>query len=238
MPKNRVGSRVFGLVRKTKQDHSPAPQAQVILTTLEGLGGQASQDDIVDNLRRYGLKTKQSPRRIFDFYRKELIKEGYIKLIRRHAKGNVSASKSSTSNKKASVEVIDAPNDMDMNDQKSAFSASVRISSRKSSGPLPSPEELEALEKIKRGITNRLLVVFEKEQSERHKKTEREQKNERYELGTDRMKVLGGIVGSNLPIGLLVIGAIYKDEFIIGGGSLLGYIVVVALLRFLVGRGK
>ena len=163
-----------------------------------------------------------------------MIDEGYIKLIKGRAKGKVTASKSAASDEKASIEVINSPNDMDLKDRKSGFSASVRISS----GPLPSSEELEALEKIKRGISNRLLIVFEKEQSERHKKTEREQNNRRYGLGTDRLKVFGSIVGSNLPIGLLVFGAIYKDELIIGGSSLLGYIVVVALLRFLFGRGK
>ena len=56
----------------------------VILNTLEALGGVATQGEIVDALLDNGLKTVQSPKRIYDFYRKLLVgagtDENYIKL--------------------------------------------------------------------------------------------------------------------------------------------------------------
>ena len=48
----------------------------IILDTIEVLGGHngpVSQGDIVDNLVANGLKTVQTPTRIYDFYRKDLI---------------------------------------------------------------------------------------------------------------------------------------------------------------------
>ena len=52
----------------------------IILNTLEALGGTATQGEIVDALVDNGLKTVQSPKRIYDFYRKLLTEEEYIKL--------------------------------------------------------------------------------------------------------------------------------------------------------------
>ena len=53
----------------------------IILDTIEVLGGHngpVSQGDIVDNLVANGLKTVQTPTRIYDFYRKDLIERELI----------------------------------------------------------------------------------------------------------------------------------------------------------------
>ena len=50
-----------------------AAQAMVIVSTLDVLGGIATQKEIVDNLIENGLKTCQTPKRIFQFYRKDLM---------------------------------------------------------------------------------------------------------------------------------------------------------------------
>ena len=57
-----------------------AGQAMIILNTLEVLGGSATQKDVVDNLIANGLATVQTPKRIYDFYRKMLVEAEYTKL--------------------------------------------------------------------------------------------------------------------------------------------------------------
>jgi len=52
----------------------------IILNTLEALGGTATQGEIVGALMDNGLKTVQTPKRIYDFYRKQLTEMEYIKL--------------------------------------------------------------------------------------------------------------------------------------------------------------
>jgi hypothetical protein len=78
-PKGFNGRKVT-LLTKDVPNRKIAGQAMIILNTLEALGGTATQGEIVDALVDNGLKTVQSPKRIYDFYRKLLTEEEYIKL--------------------------------------------------------------------------------------------------------------------------------------------------------------
>ena len=78
-PKGFNGRKVT-LLTKEIPNRKIAGQAMIILNTLEALGGTATQGEIVDALVANGLKTVQAPKRIYDFYRKLLTEEEYIKL--------------------------------------------------------------------------------------------------------------------------------------------------------------
>lgn len=78
-PKGFNGRKVT-LLTKDVPNRKIANQAMVILNTLEALGGTATQGEIVDALLDNGLKTVQSPKRIYDFYRKDLVEMEFIKL--------------------------------------------------------------------------------------------------------------------------------------------------------------
>lgn len=73
-------SRKVTLLTKDIPNRKIAGQAMIILNTLEALGGTSTQGAIVEALLENGLKTVQSPKRIYDFYRKMLVEEQYIKL--------------------------------------------------------------------------------------------------------------------------------------------------------------
>ena len=73
-------NRKVTLVTKTIENRKLPRQAQVVLATLEALGGTATQGELVAALVDNGLATVQSPKRIYSFYRKDLTEEGYIKL--------------------------------------------------------------------------------------------------------------------------------------------------------------
>lgn len=69
------------LTKELPNNQKIPPQAMIILNTIEVLGGHngpVSQGDIVDNLVTNGLKTVQTPKRIYDFYRKDLIERELI----------------------------------------------------------------------------------------------------------------------------------------------------------------
>ena len=66
------------LVTKAVPNRKLPAQALIILNTIEALGGSATQSEIVGALLENGLKTVQSPKRIYTFYRKDLMEEGYI----------------------------------------------------------------------------------------------------------------------------------------------------------------
>lgn len=69
------------LTKELPNNQKIPPQAMIILDTIEVLGGHngpVSQGDIVDNLVANGLKTVQTPKRIYDFYRKDLIERELI----------------------------------------------------------------------------------------------------------------------------------------------------------------
>ena len=69
------------LTKELPNNQKIPPQAMIILDTIEVLGGHngpVSQGDIVDNLVHNGLKTVQTPKRIYDFYRKDLIERKLI----------------------------------------------------------------------------------------------------------------------------------------------------------------
>lgn len=58
-----------------------APQARIVLEVLESLGEIATQQEIIDGLLDGGLKTVQTPKRIYTFYRQQLVDKGYMELI-------------------------------------------------------------------------------------------------------------------------------------------------------------
>ena len=76
-PKGFNGRKVK-LVTKTVENRRLPKQAGIILDTLEALGGEATQEQIVDALLDNGLATVQTPKRIYTFYRKMMMEEGYI----------------------------------------------------------------------------------------------------------------------------------------------------------------
>ena len=78
--KNGFNNRKVKLLTKAIENRKIVTQAMVILTTLEKLGGSATQEEVVNGLVENGLRTVQSPKRIYDFYRKMLTEAGYIKL--------------------------------------------------------------------------------------------------------------------------------------------------------------
>ena len=78
--KNGFNNRKVTLLTKVIENRKIAGQAMIILNTIEALGGSSTQGEVVDNLVPNGLKTVQSPKRIYDFYRKLLVAEKYIKL--------------------------------------------------------------------------------------------------------------------------------------------------------------
>ena len=75
------GRMVKLLTKDLPNNQKIPPQAMIILDTIEALGGDkspVSQGEIVDNLVANGLKTVQTPKRIYDFYRKDLIERELI----------------------------------------------------------------------------------------------------------------------------------------------------------------
>ena len=78
--KNGVNNRKVKLLTKSIENRKIADQAMVVLNTLEALGGEATQGAVVDAMVENGLKSVQTPKRIYDFYRKMLTEAGYIKL--------------------------------------------------------------------------------------------------------------------------------------------------------------
>ena len=76
-PKGFDGRKVK-LLTKTIENRKLPKQAGIILNTLEALGGTATQQQIVDGLIENGLATVQTPKRIYTFYRKDLMEDGFI----------------------------------------------------------------------------------------------------------------------------------------------------------------
>jgi len=74
------GRKITLITKDVPANRRIAPQALIILNTLDALGGTSTQGAVVAALLENGLKTVQSPKRIFDFYRKMLVEEEYIKL--------------------------------------------------------------------------------------------------------------------------------------------------------------
>jgi len=79
-PKGFNGRKVTLLTKDVPANRKLAGQAKVILATIDALGGTATQGEIVNALFDNGLSTVQTPKRIYDFYRKLLVEEEYIKL--------------------------------------------------------------------------------------------------------------------------------------------------------------
>ena len=78
--KHGFNGRKVKLVTKAIENRKLPAQAKIILDTIDALGGVATQGEIVDNLLANGLKTVQSPKRIYTFYRAMLETDEYITL--------------------------------------------------------------------------------------------------------------------------------------------------------------
>eukprot|EP00928_Gymnodinium_smaydae_P012569 TRINITY_DN14558_c0_g3_i1.p1 TRINITY_DN14558_c0_g3~~TRINITY_DN14558_c0_g3_i1.p1 ORF type:complete len:569 (-),score=77.56 TRINITY_DN14558_c0_g3_i1:172-1878(-) len=60
--------------------HKGPEQASVILRTIQALGSGCSVGALVANLNAHGLQTEQTPRRIWQYYRKQLQSSGFIRI--------------------------------------------------------------------------------------------------------------------------------------------------------------
>lgn len=75
----RGGNPTVKKLRNMKEGDRLPAQAQVILALLDKAKGKSlSQTEVISGLKGQGLKTVQTPKRIFTFYRKRLVDEGYI----------------------------------------------------------------------------------------------------------------------------------------------------------------
>ena len=75
------GRKIKQITMDLPNNQKIAPQAMIILKTLEALGGEATQKQIVEKLVENGLKTVQTPKRIYDFYRKDLLERKLIDYV-------------------------------------------------------------------------------------------------------------------------------------------------------------
>lgn len=81
---NKSASKTFRLrnMKRNKRNGRELPrQAEIILKTMRNLGGVATKLQIVNGLESNGLETCQEPKRIFDYYRKRLVDDGYLQEI-------------------------------------------------------------------------------------------------------------------------------------------------------------
>ena len=85
--KSGFDSRPINLVQvvlKDKPERKIPAQMLVVLKTLEALGGSSTQGELVEALTNPdigpALKTTQSPKRIYDFYRKRMVEESHVVL--------------------------------------------------------------------------------------------------------------------------------------------------------------
>jgi len=79
-PKGFNGRKVTLVTKDVPANRKLAGQALIILNTLDALGGTATQGEIVGALLDNGLKTVQTPKRIYTFYRAMLETDEYITL--------------------------------------------------------------------------------------------------------------------------------------------------------------
>lgn len=75
-----MDKRKVTLVKMPAADAKLSTQARVILKALETEGGTLTETQIITQLTAAGLKTVQTPKRIYTFYRKALVDGGYIKI--------------------------------------------------------------------------------------------------------------------------------------------------------------
>ena len=79
-PKGFDGRKIK-LVALSKENRRLPNQAVVVLNTLKALGADkkpVTQAELIGAMLENGLKTVQTPKRIYTFYRKDLLEEGYI----------------------------------------------------------------------------------------------------------------------------------------------------------------
>jgi|TARA_Y100000114_G_C11548576_1_gene226094 hypothetical protein len=70
------------LLTKVVENRKLPKQAQVVVETLEMLGGTATQGELIDALiEKGGLVTRQTPKRIYEFYRPRLLGDNYIEYV-------------------------------------------------------------------------------------------------------------------------------------------------------------
>ena len=73
----------YKVTRENKKDEKFAPQAQAILDAIKGFGEPVERGALFSSLEKSGvLKTKQTPARVFSFFRPKLVEAGILKEIR------------------------------------------------------------------------------------------------------------------------------------------------------------
>ena len=78
----RFDGQKIKLLTKAVENRKLPEQAMVILNALETFdGGVATQAELIDALVPNGLVTVQAPKRIYTFYRADLIADKYIQYV-------------------------------------------------------------------------------------------------------------------------------------------------------------
>lgn len=73
----------YKVTRENKKDEKFAPQAQAILDAVKGFGEPVERAALLASLEKSGvLKTKQTPARVFSFFRPKLVEAGILKEIK------------------------------------------------------------------------------------------------------------------------------------------------------------
>jgi len=73
----------YKVTRENKKDEKFAPQAQAILDAIKGFGEPVERGALLANLEKSGvLKTKQTPARVFSFFRPRLVEAGILKELK------------------------------------------------------------------------------------------------------------------------------------------------------------
>lgn len=73
----------YKVTRENKKDETFAPQAQAILDAIKTFGEPVERAALLENLEKSGvLKTRQTPARVFSFFRPKLVEAGILKEIK------------------------------------------------------------------------------------------------------------------------------------------------------------
>ncbi len=94
--------KLYKVTRENKKDESFAPQAQAILDTIKANGEPVERAALLEKLEKSQvLKTKQTPARVFAFFRPKLVEAGILKEIKEVVPDAEKPAKAAASEKKA-----------------------------------------------------------------------------------------------------------------------------------------
>ncbi len=73
----------YKVTRENKKDETFAPQAQAIIDAIKGFGEPVERGALLASLEKSGvLKTRQTPARVFSFFRPKLVESGILKELK------------------------------------------------------------------------------------------------------------------------------------------------------------